>query len=63
MGWLFGYYLERGIPPEKIQSLTRDEILFYLATAQLNEEKQKEQLESIIQNAVVKAFIKLNGGG
>lgn len=55
--------MERGIPPEKIQSLTRDERLFYLATAQLNEEKQKEQLEIIIQNAVVKAFIKLNGGG
>lgn len=55
--------MERGIPPEKIQSLSRDERLFYLATAQLNKERQKAQLESIIQNAVVKAFVKLNGGG
>lgn len=59
-GYLFGYYLDKGYRPQELEQLSRDEMLTYLAIAELNEEKQVQLMRRAFQEAL-SAFFK--GGG
>ena len=58
--YLFGYYLDRGYRPEELEKLSREQMLTYLAIAELNEEKQVQLMRRAFQEAL-SAFFK--GGG
>ncbi len=53
MGYLLGYYLDRGFRPEEILSLGREERVTYLAIAELNEQKRMEDMERAFENAMI----------
>jgi hypothetical protein len=50
---LAGYALERGILPEHILSLPREERLIYTAMMELNREEEMQRLEAALHNALV----------
>lgn len=60
--WLIGYYLDRGILPEKILALEEDERLVYTALAKLNEEKRQRNLEIAVEKAISRSITGKGGG-
>lgn len=60
MGYLFGYYLDRGYRPQELERLSREEKLTYLAIAELNEEKQVQLMRRAFLEALSSFF---RGGG
>lgn len=55
-GYLYGYYLERGIHPEELDRLGREEKLAYLAFAELNTEQRKETMKQAFLEALEEFF-------
>lgn len=50
---LSGYILDRGIMPEYILQLTREERLLYRAMIELNQEEQDKRMTAAFYNALV----------
>lgn len=55
-----GYWMERGIPPEKILALSREDRLLYTAIMQLNKEQKHKELENLIYAAIVRFWNEFN---
>lgn len=55
-----GYWMERGIPPEKILALSREDRLIYTAIMQLNREQRSKELEGLLYAAIVRFWNEIN---
>lgn len=57
---LAGYWMERGMAPEKILALSREDRLIYTALMQLNREQSRKELEDLVYTAIVRFWNDIN---
>lgn len=57
---LTGYWMERGVPPERILALSREDRLIYTAIMQLNREQRHKELEELVYTAIVRFWNEIN---
>lgn len=57
---LTGYWMERGVPPERILALPREDRLIYTAIMQLNREQWHKELEELVYTAIVRFWNAIN---
>lgn len=57
---LTGYWMERGIAPERILTLSREDRLIYTAVMQLNKEQKHKELEGLVYAAIVRFWNEIN---
>lgn len=57
---LTGYWMERGVPPEKILALSHEDRLIYTALMQLNKEQKRKELEELIYAVIVRFWNEIN---
>lgn len=57
---LAGYWMERGVAPEKIFALPREDRLIYTAIMQLNREQRSKELEGLIYAVIVRFWNEIN---
>lgn len=57
---LAGYWMERGVAPEKILALSREDRLIYTALMQLNKEQRHRELEGLVYAAIVHFWNEIN---
>ena len=57
---LTGYWMERGVPPEMILALSREDRLIYTAIMQLNREQRHKELEELVYTAIVRFWNEIN---
>lgn len=58
--WLIGYWMERGHSPKVIYSLSREEKAVWQAIAELNQEKQKQDMKDAMIDALCEVIKALN---
>ena len=49
-----GYWMERGVPPERILALSREDRLIFKAVMELNREQRWKEMENVIYAAIVR---------
>ena len=52
--------MERGIAPERILTLSREDRLIYTAVMQLNKEQKHKELEGLVYAAIVRFWNEIN---
>lgn len=57
---LTGYWMERGIDPERILCLSHEDRLIFTAIMQLNCEQRKKELETLAYAAIVRFWNEIN---
>lgn len=57
---LAGYWMERGIDPERILNLSHEDRLVFKAIMELNREQQKKELGDVLYGAIVRFWNELN---
>ena len=57
---LTGYWMERGVPPERILTLSHEDRLIYTALMQLNREQRYKELEELVYAAIVRFWNEIN---
>ncbi len=55
-----GYWMERGIPPERITALSREDRLIFKAVMELNREQRWKEMENVIYAAIVRFWNDIN---
>lgn len=58
---LTGYWMERGVPPERILALSREDRLIYTAIMQLNREQRQKELSELAYTAIVRFWNEIHG--
>ena len=57
---LAGYWMERGIAPEKILALSHEDRLIYTAIMQLNRERRQKELSELVYGVIVRFWNEIN---
>ncbi len=55
-----GYWMERGVPPERILALSREDRLIFKAVMELNREQRWKEMENVIYAAIVRFWNDIN---
>ena len=55
-----GYWMERGVPPDRILALSREDRLIFKAVMELNREQRWKEMENVIYAAIVRFWNDIN---